>query len=87
MSCVSQSVNYVKAGRDFERKLEQVKTLSCPLIRDQRWFGTAHTLSLMLADVRKSLPVLIPYLQIGSQDQDLHTYIHTGARRAYIEEP
>ena len=60
----SQYVNYVKAGRAFERKLEQVETLTCPLIREQWWFGTAHRLSLMLGEVRKNLPVLIPYLQI-----------------------
>ena len=47
----------VGAGQDFVMPPDYIH-------RDQRWFGTAHTLSLMLADVRKSLPVLIPYLQI-----------------------
>ena len=32
MFSVSQYVDYVKAGRAFERKLEQVEILTCPLI-------------------------------------------------------
>ena len=75
----SQYVNYVKAGRAFERKLEQVETLTCPLIREQWWFGTAHRLSLMLGEVRKNLPVLIPYLQIMTCRMcwiTYHDYLH-----------
>ena len=64
MSCESQDVTYVRAGQDFERKLEQVKTSSGRLSRGSPWFVTVHTLSQLLAKVRKSLPVLIPYLQI-----------------------
>ena len=64
MSCESEHVTYVQAARDFELKLEQVKTSSGRLSRGSPWFVTVHTLSQLLAKVRKSLPVLIPYLQI-----------------------
>ena len=66
MFSVSQYIDCVKAGRAFERKLEQVEIVKCPLIRNREWFWTAHKLSLMLSEVRNHLPVLLPYLQIMS---------------------
>ncbi len=60
----SQYVDCMKAGRAFERKLEELEIVRCPLIRNQGWFCTAHRLSLMLCEVRNHLPVLLPYLQI-----------------------
>ena len=65
---MSQSyVPYVRAGRIFERTLEEkdlCRRQECRLTRDDRWFGSVGLLTVMLADVRKSLPVLIPYLQL-----------------------
>ena len=60
-------VPYVRAGRIFERTLEEKDELcrrqECRLTRYDR-LGTVRLLTVMLADVRKSLPVLIPYLQL-----------------------
>ena len=64
---MSQYVCYVRAGQRFERTLEEkdlCRRQECRLTRDDRWFGTVGLLTVMLADVRKSLPVLIPYLQL-----------------------
>ena len=63
----SQYVKYVGAGRLFERMLEQMdecRSQKHRLTRDDRWFETIRILTKMLADVRKSLPLVMPYLQL-----------------------
>ena len=64
MVCESENITYKEAARDFELKLEQVMTSSSRLNKRSPWFITVHTLSQKLATIRRSLPVLIPYLQI-----------------------
>ena len=74
MFSVPQYVNCVKAGRAFERKLEQLQIVKCPLIRNQGWFCTARTLSLLLEKVRNHLPILLPYLRIMTCRMSWITY-------------